>query len=181
MICKKCGREFSDDMPKCLWCSAPNEGYDKEDVPQDWGVENDEDDPDALGGDKHPAGNFMWSAALGGPIFSTLVHYKKLRGPRFFVVLVIINVLIKVGKRFLDNCVDWSEYSLLALPVCVGVWLIHICVMGKAGAWQLKIDAPTYNVHDYHRREKWGVILGFIYIVVFIFIDILFALKGMSL
>ena len=25
MICKKCGREYSDDMPKCLWCDAPND------------------------------------------------------------------------------------------------------------------------------------------------------------
>lgn len=25
MICKKCGREYDDDMPKCLWCDAPNE------------------------------------------------------------------------------------------------------------------------------------------------------------
>lgn len=24
MICKKCGREY-DDMPKCLWCDAPND------------------------------------------------------------------------------------------------------------------------------------------------------------
>ena len=25
MICKKCGREYEDDMPNCLWCDAPNE------------------------------------------------------------------------------------------------------------------------------------------------------------
>lgn len=25
MICKKCGREYNDDMPKCLWCDAPND------------------------------------------------------------------------------------------------------------------------------------------------------------
>ena len=25
MICKKCGREYDDDMPKCLWCDAPND------------------------------------------------------------------------------------------------------------------------------------------------------------
>lgn len=25
MICKKCGRVYEDDMPKCLWCDAPNE------------------------------------------------------------------------------------------------------------------------------------------------------------
>lgn len=26
MICKKCGREYEDDMPKCLWCDEPNDG-----------------------------------------------------------------------------------------------------------------------------------------------------------
>ena len=26
MICKKCGREYEDDMPTCLWCDAPNDG-----------------------------------------------------------------------------------------------------------------------------------------------------------
>lgn len=25
MICKKCGREYEDDMLKCLWCDTPNE------------------------------------------------------------------------------------------------------------------------------------------------------------
>ena len=25
MICHKCGKEYEDDMPKCLWCDAPNE------------------------------------------------------------------------------------------------------------------------------------------------------------
>lgn len=29
MICKKCGREYEDDMPKCLWCDTPNEGPDQ--------------------------------------------------------------------------------------------------------------------------------------------------------
>lgn len=27
MICKKCGREYDDDMLKCLWCGTPNEGH----------------------------------------------------------------------------------------------------------------------------------------------------------
>lgn len=27
MICEKCGRKFDDDMPKCLWCDAPNQKY----------------------------------------------------------------------------------------------------------------------------------------------------------
>lgn len=31
MICKKCGREYEDDMPKCLWCDAPNESQSSQD------------------------------------------------------------------------------------------------------------------------------------------------------
>ena len=32
MICKKCGRKFDDDMPKCLWCDAPNPKYETPDA-----------------------------------------------------------------------------------------------------------------------------------------------------
>ena len=31
MICKKCGREYEDDMPQCLWCDAPNESLSSQD------------------------------------------------------------------------------------------------------------------------------------------------------
>ena len=24
MICPKCGEKYEDDMPRCLWCDAPN-------------------------------------------------------------------------------------------------------------------------------------------------------------
>ena len=30
MICKKCGRKFDDDMPKCLWCDEPNPNFTSE-------------------------------------------------------------------------------------------------------------------------------------------------------
>ena len=26
MICPKCGEKYEDDMPRCLWCDAPNPG-----------------------------------------------------------------------------------------------------------------------------------------------------------
>lgn len=31
MICPKCKRKYEDDMPKCLWCDAPNPNYGAED------------------------------------------------------------------------------------------------------------------------------------------------------
>jgi hypothetical protein len=27
MICSKCGEKYEDDMPRCLWCDAPNPDY----------------------------------------------------------------------------------------------------------------------------------------------------------
>lgn len=34
MICPKCKRKYEDDMPKCLWCDAPNPNYGTEDAPE---------------------------------------------------------------------------------------------------------------------------------------------------
>ena len=34
MICPKCKRKYEDDMPKCLWCDAPNPNYGTEDTPE---------------------------------------------------------------------------------------------------------------------------------------------------
>lgn len=34
MICPKCKRKYEDDMPKCLWCDAPNPNYGAEDTPE---------------------------------------------------------------------------------------------------------------------------------------------------
>ena len=34
MICPKCKRKYEDDMPKCLWCDAPNPNYGKEEIPE---------------------------------------------------------------------------------------------------------------------------------------------------
>ena len=30
IVCKKCGGKYEDDMPRCLWCDAPNPNYGKE-------------------------------------------------------------------------------------------------------------------------------------------------------
>lgn len=32
MICPKCKRKYEDDMPKCLWCDAPNPNFKKDDA-----------------------------------------------------------------------------------------------------------------------------------------------------
>lgn len=41
MICKKCGREYEDDMPKCLWCDTPNDNF----APNNNEISNSPDSP----------------------------------------------------------------------------------------------------------------------------------------
>ena len=87
MICKKCGREYEDDMLKCLWCDAPNDHHvppeppSRQDLSEVLDVQARIDSViiDRMGKDvvaetsteetekkiaKHPVGDFMWSAAI---------------------------------------------------------------------------------------------------------------------
>lgn len=97
MICKKCGREYEDDMPKCLWCDAPNdhhvppEALPREDLSEESdilaqidaeiikqmdkaSIKRDTSEETEKKVAKHPAGNFMWCAAIfgAGGLFSAI-------------------------------------------------------------------------------------------------------------
>lgn len=177
MICKKCGQDFPDDMPKCLWCDAPNEGDDK-DVEileqQEWSVDADSEEP--MEGE-HPVGNFMWSAALGGPLIASIVHYKALKGKafvHFFFSLVALNFLFRAADRSLSHIVYFEKWPVLLLPFFVIYVIAYIVVFGKVGAKNLKVDAPRYKPQEYRRRERWGIGLGIAYLIVSIVVDVLF-------
>ena len=105
MICKKCGREYADDMFNCLWCDAPNEHHVPPEVPETVDIsevldvqqhvddiilsripeehrELDEEGEAKVA--KHPAGNFMWCAAiLGAGAYAIFldgsIHHEKAR------------------------------------------------------------------------------------------------------
>ena len=108
MICKKCGREYADDMFNCLWCDAPNEHHVPPEVPETVDIsevldvqqhvddiilsripeehrELDEEGEAKVA--KHPAGNFMWCAAILGagayaiflvPFYVAFFHRKEI-------------------------------------------------------------------------------------------------------
>ena len=177
MICKKCGQDFPDDMPKCLWCDAPNEGDDK-DVEileqQEGSVDADSEEP--MEGE-HPVGNFMWSAALGGPLIASIVHYKALKAKafaHFFFSLVALNFLFRAADRSLSHIVYFEKWPVLLLPFFVIYVIAYIVVFGKVGAKNLKVDAPRYKPQEYRRRERWGIGLGIAYLIVSIVVDVLF-------
>ena len=177
MICKKCGQDFPDDMPKCLWCDAPNEGDDKdvEILEQEEGsVDADSEEP--MEGE-HPVGNFMWSAALGGPLIASIVHFKALKGKalaHFFFSLVAINFFIRTADRALSHAVYFEKWPVLLLPYFVVYVAAYIVIFGKVGAKNLKVDAPRYKPQEYRRRERWGIGLGIAYLVAASAVDILF-------
>lgn len=117
---------------------------------------------------KHPAGNFMWSAALSGftlfgPVISWLVHRKALNGASFLAVLLAVNLLLGIGSRLLQNFISLKEFPLLAFPVWLGYLVAVSCTLGVVGAKKIKKEVPNYNEQDYRRREKWGIIFGAIY------------------
>ena len=126
--------------------------------------------------DKHPVGNFMWSVAVGSPVISFIVHRKKV-GAEFVVTLICINILLNLGDKLLIGCLDWNLYPLLKIPVFLGYWVARFCVLGKAGAWKMKIDAPEYDAEEFRHKEKIAIIVGLIYSVLVITVDVMEALQ----
>ena len=126
--------------------------------------------------DKHPVGNFMWSVAVGSPIISLIVHRKRV-GAEFVVTLICINVLLNLGDKLLIGSLDWNQYPLLKIPVFLGYWLARFCVLGKAGAWKMKIDAPEYDAEEFRHKEKIAIIVGLIYSALVITVDMMEALQ----
>ena len=126
--------------------------------------------------DQHPVGNFMWSVAVGSPVIAFIVHRKRV-GAEFCVILICINVLLNLGDRLLVGSLDWNEYPLLRIPVFLGYWVARICVMGKAGAWRMKIDAPKYDAEEFRHKEKIAIIVGLIYSALVITVDVMEALQ----
>ena len=126
--------------------------------------------------DKHPVGNFMWSVAVGSPVISFIVHRKKV-GAEFVVTLICINILLNLGDKLLIGSLDWNQYPLLKIPVFLGYWLARFCVLGKAGAWKMKIDAPEYDAEEFRHKEKIAIIVGLIYSALVITVDMMEALQ----
>ena len=126
--------------------------------------------------DKHPVGNFMWSVAVGSPIISFIVHRKRV-GAEFVVTLICINILLNLGDKLLIGSLDWNQYPLLKIPVFLGYWVARFCVLGKAGAWKMKIDAPEYDAEEFRHKEKIAIIVGLIYSALVITVDVMEELR----
>ena len=105
MICKKCGREYEDDMSSCLWCNAPNEEQPnfKKSQPVEGSPQKEIVSPETTeGSNNRVAGLFMWSCMIFNftgfgyiyvSIIHTLLHYKELHKGK-------VNASIKDNKIY---------------------------------------------------------------------------------
>lgn len=195
MICKKCGREYEDDMLKCLWCDAPNDSYVPPDPPERQDLSDILDVQDRIDSTilrrmdkdiveqesseaikkkiaKHPAGDFMWCAAILGsctflsallaPFYVAFFHrseiYKNHKLTKFvsayitsiIVLKIIINGLANLARRiqnihfFRKDFIELFNYALDA-----GVLLIHFLLCGYVAAFIIKRLTPDYEPSRY--------------------------------
>ena len=143
----------------------------------------------ALSIQKHPAGKFMWSMALGGPVLSWIVHHRATTKSQygFFWPMIGWGILVNIPEMILGalSTLYEPEGTIGVFTILYWVWYVAIFViMGKLGAGKMTDCVPDYNPADYKRRERIGIIVGVILIVLALcfsaFMGILMAASGMS-
>ncbi len=195
MICKKCGREYEDDMPNCLWCDAINEEHPnyKNSTTPDSSKDSEANTvsaPQENSVEDHPAGTFMWSAMLLGllpfnyvliAIFETLIHKKALKENKsrlqffgtslvislalIFIVTPVINVFFHVISKH-PATANTGAPSLFNFIVAT----IFAIVQGFVTAKLIAKFTPDYNKKEYRRNEEIGISYGIAFCVIFLFI-----------
>ena len=199
MICKKCGREYEDDMLKCLWCDAPNDHHvppepptrqdlseildvqdridssilrrmDKDIVEQ----ESSEDIKKKIA--KHPAGDFMWCAAilganglisaLFGALYIAFFHRGEIRKNHALTKFIsayiscvsapffLIRGLAKMAKDAITIHFHGNLTSSLTLAVDLGNDFIFILLCGYTAAFIIKRLTPDYDPSDYKATSR---------------------------
>lgn len=200
MICKKCGGEYEDDMLKCLWCDAPNENHVAPEKPELIHVSEildtindyptqvilnhlDKDEREIIKSEEHqknieahPAGNFMWCAAILGtgglsalliPFYVAFFHRNALnkRGKTqkfiftyFSAVFALVVVLNLISRELLKIPSTEDVNEILKVIVNDEVPVIYYIICGYTSAFLLKNLTPGYDVSEYKVISKSSVI-----------------------
>lgn len=160
MFCSKCGNELQEGQAFCPKCGEP--------------VAKLETPRVALAEPVHPAGSFMWSVAIGGPIAAYLVHRKELKTKplSFFWPMVGWNILVSFPCRFMDRLAEMNEPEDFGLITTLSLllWIVASFVIGKIGAKKIKEVVPEYPYSDYKKREWIGIVVGLVLNVPFAFV-----------
>lgn len=118
----------------------------------------------------HPAGKFMWSMALGGPIIAWFFHRKELKKSvkSFFLPMFGWNLLTNMADRALTFGSKMMGSDTVNIFDILGiVWFfVAIFILGKLGASKIKECLPDYAAEDYKPCERRGTILGIVLMVI---------------
>ena len=132
----------------------------------------------------HPAGKFMWSMALGGPIIAWFFHRKELKksAKSFFWPMFGWNFLTNMADRALTfgSKMTYSE-TLNVFDILSVIWFfVAIFILGRLGASKIKECLPDYAAEDYKPRERRGTILGVVLLVVAFLCSAFLSLAGIA-
>lgn len=135
----------------------------------------------------HPAGKFMWSMALGGPIIAWFFHRKELKKSvkSFFLPMFGWDFLTNMADRALTFGSKMMGSDTVNIFDILGiVWFfVAIFILGRLGASKIKECLPDYAAEDYKPRERkgiiWGILLKFIMVVVLFGAVILYLFAGL--
>lgn len=160
MICEKCGREFPDDMQKCLWCDHAPTVRPEPEIEDDDEIELDADGNPV----PHPAKNFMWSVSLGGPIVAWFFHRHALKKAKtdesFFFYMFLWNIGFNVVVRVLEKVLDFINLPYLEIFLSIAWMFLWFVCIGRLGAKRIKVVVPHYNTKLYKKCEKRAIIVG---------------------
>lgn len=162
MICPKCGRKYEDDMPKCLWCDAPNPGPEaapscKQDATTDENTQNGNQE------NKPAKGTLIfWMGALFGELgIHCFISGRPLRGCIYllfggFVFGFIQGFFGAFGVHFpvgLHMVMGFISIAI-AILACIDIWKISsgkytnikTGVPYKGKTWMIVITILVYIV-----------------------------------
>lgn len=202
MICKKCGREYEDDMLKCLWCDTPNNNHIAPEKPETINASDvldtihnlpsqvilnqlDKDETEIIKSkehqkkiERHPAGNFMWSAAILGagglsalliPFYVAFFHRNELRKngkikkiilTYFSAISAFVVVLNLVSRELLKVPLTGEANEIFKMVVENGQSVIYYLICGYTSAFLLKNLTPDYDISKYKSISKSAVIFS---------------------
>ena len=136
---------------------------------------------------KHPAGDFVWSAALGalamwpwGAVFMTLPHRKALAAQKMewkycgHMVLITLftwlgmivsrSAILIVAQNFpMDNTIGGILYAGFHYAICIAVFII----IGRHAAKYLAKAVPNYPKEIYRKKERVGIIANVVILTFF--------------
>jgi hypothetical protein len=189
MICHKCGKEYEDDMPNCLWCDAPNlqhsenEGKQFTEAPAQ-SISTEPAETEAT--EAHPAGLFMWTAAIFAAcnlgylyiaILITFFHKKALQENkalgRFFVGMLIASIGLYFITAPVISVISTSLLKINELngghsssTILLALSALYPITQGFIGAKLLKFYTPDYKPEDYRKKSIVGVITAIVLFII---------------